>query len=595
MINIKASNNLTLADCLGGYISQQDFPIWQPIVTQDGIRCLYIDSFRIPGGLDAAKSEFTITKTGDDFALSITYPIVDGWTTLSHSFTLAVDETFQSTYELGNIKIRRVLTGQDGVMVGRIGIPYNTPLGGDNVDAADTLTRYGCMFLVVEDDTYIEEIISYGIIDGVDTDAACQIVLFNPTIQVEAIATNLIEPPVPYWLNTLPVGFTVPAGTYPLWFKTVSSGAIGEVTFVIEIDQAVGGALEKIAILGKHRRYDETMDAFTLYGAYNGDLIDGSLIDTFSDFPALVMLELPGAGNRNYLLRVTSKNKYGIESQNVLLEHAVSISSTGADVTVPQTPTNVALTFVGNGYGMLEFDYVQDTKSKVIYAQVEIGTETTLGIPISGFGTYSVRGYIPILWGEEITAKVRFVDNLGRLGEWETDIETAIFTPATMPLKAIAKPGGIYSTPGNHSLYRSDRSALAELVTEPSRVSFYYDGALEFYIQPDENSILTLYLGAYTLVEDAVSGAQVDVIEDDSGVVYVSDGATRRIAIDTDAKTITAVKFLTLSLVAHRQEPIITISGIVCFQAFPTTMNGMNSPETWMAMAGEIVYLCAYV
>jgi hypothetical protein len=597
MIRIKATNNLTLADSLGGYMSLQDFPVWQPVVDFDTMRCLFIDSFRLPGGIDATRAEFTITKSGSDFTLSISYPATAGWVDLADiEFTLAVGETYQSTYELGDICIRRILTGLDGTMTGRITVPYNTPLGGDPVDAGDTVTRYGCIFFVLEDATYIKDVTSYGIVEGVATDAACQIDLMADGLNTQTIASTTTAPTGLTWTNTETIDAEVPAGNYVLWYKTISSGAVGEITYVIEIDQDTGGNQETLSVVGKHRRYDNTLEPYVVYGAYDGSTIEGTLINEFSEFPADIILELPVSGTRDYLLRVVEQSKYGIESQNVLLDQAVSVTDAGVDATVPQTPSGLELTFLGIGYPNLAFNYIFDTKEQVISAQVEIDGVVVKAIPVTGFATYNYRYTDLSLWGESVTARVRFLDRYGRQGEWATVTETCSIAPASMPLRTLGGSGGLAATslpptPFFSSHYDGD----AALISEPGRVSFYYNGALEFYAQWNTSSELILYFNGWKRVNGAVSGAQTSVLADaGGGIVYISDGTNRRVKLDTTAKTFEANHFSSFLPLCRREDAAVTVSGVTYFMAYPTTINAQYAPQPWIAFDSNYVYLPKY-
>lgn len=595
MINLKASNNLALGDCLGGYKSLQNFQAWRPAILTDQIRCLFIDSFRLPGGYDATKAEFTITKSGDDFTLTISYPTESGgWTDLNDiEFTLELNDVYQSTYDLGDIRIRRVLTGSNGTMTGRVGIPFNSPLGGDDLDiSAGSVTRYGCIFLELEDATYIDEITAYGVIGGAVDTAACQIDLMAAAINTQRIASATTAPSGLTWTNTESIGTTVAAGTYALWFKTISSGAVGECAYVIKFDQGSGGEQEELVVIGKHRRYDATLDPYVVYGAYDGSIIEGAEIDSFASLPGTVALAAPPSGTRDYLLRVVARNKYGVESQNQLLRFPVSVDSGGADLTVPQTPSGVSLTFTSGGHAHLEFVYAFDTLNPVVYAQIEIGTETDLGFQIGGFSTYNARTFDPVLWGTSVTARVRFVDSKGKISDWATVTETALFSPASSPLEGAGRVGGHAQDICLPEYYGGYYDGDAALITEPGRVSFYYDGTLEFYAEWNNDNELIFYMGDYSLVNEDISGAQTDIIEDaGSGIVYISDGTTRRVKIDTVNKEFCATTFAQEITQCRREDAMSTVSSIIYMQAYPVTINNQQAPEPWMAFDGENVYL----
>ncbi len=597
MINIKATNNLSLADCLGGYKSLQDFPTWRFYVYEDNVRCLFIDSIRLSGGVDLLRSEFTITKSGDNFALSISYPTSSGWTTLSDiEFTLSVGGTYQSTDDLANIRIRRLLTGQNGTMSGRILTQYNSPLGGQDSDIADgVLTRYGCLYLELEDETYIDTITSYGMNNGVLDNSMCQVELKTASLNAERIADNETPPTTPSWSNSVSVAASLLAGSYPLWFKIVCPADLGEMEFNIVIDQGSGGNNEVIAISGRCRRFDETLEQYVLYGAYDGSVVDGVEIGSFDTFPAQISLPLPGSGERDYLLRVVKRNKYGIESQNVLLEHAVTVDSNGDDQTIPQTPSNLVLEFIGAGYAQLTYDYVFDTKAPVVYAQIEIGTETTLTQTINSFGTYTFRTVEPVIWGSTIAYKVRFLDNRGNIGDWAQSSVIASFNPLSAPLSADTLVAGLGGLKNYQEYYGGYYDGLAALITEPGRVSFYYDGVLEFYATWNTSNILVLYLGEWRRKNESVSGAQTDVIEDaGSGIVYISDGTTRRIKLDVNNKTFGAVAFKQSILQCRLEDAISNSGSIKYMQAFPTTVNAQQAPEPWIAFEGDAVWMCKY-
>lgn len=601
MITLRASNNLALADCLGGYVSQQDFPCWRVVTDVDQIRCLFIDHFRLPGGYDATKAEFTITKDGDDFTLAIAYPTAAGsWTDLAAiEFTLALNKTYQSAYELGDIRIRRVLTGAtDGYMSGRVSIPYNTPLGGADADiSGGTITRYGCLFVEFEDETYIETITAYGIVDGSPDNAACQIGVGSVSGPfVASIADVSVEPAIfGSWGNDISVASSVNAGFVALWYKTVSTAAVGETTFVIEIDQAAGGASEKIAIIGRNRRYDATLDPYVVYGAYDGSIIEGTEIETFAAIPGTVALELPPSGTRSYLLRVVARNKYGVESQNQLLGTPVKVNAVGAEVTVPQTPSGVALTFLRGGHAKLTFTYAFDTATPVVYAQVEIGTETSLGFQLNGFATYLARTITPVLWGESVPARVCFINSKGQISAWVTVTADAVFDPASLPSEGVGRVGGMAGDVCQGAYFGAYYSGDAALMTEPGLVSFYYAGVLEFYAEWNEESELVLYLGGWRRKNESVSGAQTDLLEDaGAGIVYISDGTTRRIKLDTTFKTFSAVSFKQPITLCRREAAAVTVDSVRYLQAYPATADAQQAPEPWVAFDGDAVLMCKF-
>lgn len=591
MLRLFSSNNISAGDALGGFISRQAFPTFVPQILQDQCHCLAVEDIQVAAGAEVDKAEVTIVKTGDDFQFTLSTPtLAGGWIdTDIGTYTVTVGSTKTIEKDLFYLKLRRIRTGSDGTIIARLCPVHNNPLGGTDCDVADvTNTRYCCMFAHLDTDTYIEQVYSYSIIEGVQVAAGCQFEILAATNETQRIADYETAPTGITWGNSTTLSSLIPAGNYPIWVKTVSSGAVGIVTNVIVIDQGAGGDQNVLAVAARHRRYDEGIDAYRIYGDYAGATVYGTLIDSAASLPATVALAPPPSGTRDYKLRVVAVNKYGIESQNVALNHNVTIDDQGDDQTTPQTPSSVSVTFVEAGYAKLNFTYAAEIADPVIYAVCTLNGED-LTLEINGFNAYSVRTAEPCTWGATVSGTVYFIDSRGRTSATASASATCAFDYDDRPREVAGRVGGFAVSQCYPREYFELIDGLAACITELGGMTFYYDDVKQF-----ETIVIdgTMYLDltGWTVQNEVVSGAQVSSFEDaGAGVVYFAQGGTRRLKIDTVNKTFGANTFAQPITACRRVDNDVTVNTVTYYQAFPTFESG---PEPWLAINGDTVYTC---
>ena len=590
MIRLLSSNNVAAGDALGGFVSRQVFPTFVPIIMLDQCHCLTVEDIQLALGSEGDKGEFTIVKSGDTFTATTSVPTSTGWVTGTPVVsTITVGETVVIQSDFTYTRYKRIRTGTDGTISGRFTVVHNNPLGGTDCDVADvTNTRYGCMFLSVDSDTYIETINSIALdAEGNLIAGGCEFDLLAATNETQRIADATTAPTGLSFASTQTISGNLTAGNYPLWFKTISSGAAGIVSNIITITQSSGGDQETINIVGRHRRYDDTIAKYRLYGDYAGDTVYGTLLGTATTLPATIALSVPPSGTRDYKLRVVEVNKYGIESQNVALNHNLSIDSAGADQTAPQTPSGVALTFLQAGYASLSFTYSAQIGSPVIFAICEIDG-VAYSKEIKGFGTYSVYATTPSDWGDSITGTVYFLDNRGRVSATASTSATCTFTYGDRPREISGVVGGYSTSQCYPKEYFELSDGLVSIITEPGGVTCYYDDVKQFETIVVDGTMY-LDLTGWTIQNEVVSGAQATSIEDaGTGVFYIAQGGTRRLKVDTVNKTFGANQFAQPIPACRRSDNDVTISGITYYQAFPDFESG---PEPWLAVEGNKIYL----
>lgn len=558
-------------DCLGGTLCELEFQGLAPMVTSPGLgRCRIEAISQI-----ATLASGTITRTGGH----VTFQTVDVYgnaqTSAAYDYpgddvplllavnTFWVRVLFDGSY---TPTINRADTSsefpagtptEDGALTFTLSRSWNNALGHGDSDATDragNLTQYRCVYLAARVAVTLTGFSGTAFGSDATMTFALEAVgaLHNQYLALDSNGQPVGAPTgLTFSANPASTPVAMAAGTVrALWIKSVQGSGVGvglkQNSCLAAFD--IGADSYYTVLYGSFRAADDSLTGYRVYGSTTG-AVGGDLLDTFTALPHDMYFAPPVSGSVTWNLRIAAVNRYGIESLERLLTHRVTVDHLGADLTVPDAPTGVAVTDAGGGMVSVSARYTptlghpfaQAWRIAIINDMDGDTSELfTLGNRDQS-GRYQLDETLgPFSWGATLAVTVSTMID-GRAASADP-------VPWLVDAAAPCGTGDVWAATGQQIGADTplDLMTLAAspftLQSYPGRAELWFNGEMIIYAHA---STYGVYIGTdYDLIDDDLTGPCTDT----GTVAYVRAGSVPVMKIDTTARTLTAAGFL---LVTH--------------------------------------------
>ena len=300
----------------------------------------------------------------------------------------------------------------------------------------------------------------------------------SQAMSVAPIGDHKTEPEVTWGNDPLDSG-TITPGWYPIWIRV---SAPDEPYIRVVLDN--GESIEFSGVF-ENRLPDPAPKRFRVYGAYDGRTVGGDLLGESDSRPVAVELDAPATGERTYRLRLVEVSPYGIESQNQLLEHEITIDAEGKDVTRPLPPDDMEVSVLKGGFVKVRV-LVEQRASAHPTALVELDVEPDAAVEISKSGWFDYVTSEPVDWGTELTVTAVAVDALLRRSDPISRTITAEFdTSATIDsVSALSAADASCSAANSQGVLQAGDDIA--LIGERDETVLYIEGEEVWRIAPDK-------------------------------------------------------------------------------------------------------------
>ena len=537
---------------LGTRVTGQPVRSYVPWVDSDGTYCLQVGDLCNTGGAikytvayDAAEEEATLsvdhdapgTETGTATAL-----VLDTETTL-----------YAGDYWL---KVTRVSDGLSGNLVVRPLLVQNNDIAqSDQSDPSSAIT-YRCVFLynATGATATINTVTCAG---GVEVSVGATASETTVTIADENTA-----PTGPSFSATPSPALSLAAGGFvPMWIARTVDETAGEHAPTIEITY---NTTESIVLSGSYVTIDTSIPAYYLYKGYDergdGTTIDNTTVDNRDDVAALPFTLDVGAiqdvlhglvGVDEFTLRVglRAATTAGVESQNQLLDYALTLNYYTGDITTPPAPVIDTVEYLDGGHVRLVVDHSQASgmtrATKLVATCNGSGSTETITRNLSRSEDTTETEIIfqtPVVWGASCTVTAKTLDADNHESAEDSDTQTAIFEYGA-DVAMFAPAPSVAATPQYTDEYTTDTWGDVDVITAPGLTEITVNGTAIFTARSNpisRNKLTTLALTGGTIT----GGTYADVIEPVSTTVfYFCAGGSRVAKVDTSAGTLTCPVF----------------------------------------------------